>query len=165
MYKKPASRRMVCALLGFGLLIGGCGFSPVYSQNGSGVGPVNIAPIEGRTGYFLEQELKQYTVLEKQDSTPRNLKIKLTRDFSNIALGEDSFYKRIKINYSVEYVLEAGVNTQEIKGAFTDSIAFSGSSNPYSEVSLQKDAEQKAAKEIADRIWRELMIKTNATKP
>ena len=164
MIKKPASRRLVLALMELGLLVGGCGFSPVYSQNGAGIGPVNIAPIDGRTGYFLEQELHQLAVLEKQDTTPRNLKIKLTRDFSNIALGQDSFYKRIKINYSVEYTLEAGNNRPEIKGNFADSIAFSGSANPYSEVSLQKDAEQKAAKEIADRIWRELLIKTNATK-
>lgn len=165
MSKQPVPRRMLVALLGCGLLLGGCGFSPVYSQNGSGIGPVNIAPIDGRTGYFIEQELKQYSRLEKGGTTPRNLKINLKRDFTNIALGQDSFYKRVQINYYVDYTLEAGNNAPEIKGSFSDSLSFSGSTNPYSEVTLQKDAEQKAAQLIAERVWRELMIKTKAAAP
>lgn len=164
---KIASRRILLALLGVGMtsFVGGCGFAPVYSQNGSGLGKVDIAPIEGRTGFFLEQELKRNAALEKDASTPRTLKVKVTRDFQNIAQGQDSFYKRVQINYTISYVLSDGRTNHDIKGAFKDSVAFDGSSNSYSEVALQEDAEQRAAKQISDRIWRELLIANKAANP
>jgi len=50
MGKALAKFGAIAWIVGLSVTLAGCGFQPVYSTQGSGIGPVTIAAIEGRTG-------------------------------------------------------------------------------------------------------------------
>lgn len=144
------------------LLISACGFKPIYDSTGSGIGKLEVAPIEGRTGYFLQTNLSRRSKLETGDS--RKLEIKLTRNFTNSSLRADGYTTRVQINYTADYVLANKPN--DIKGSVNSLVSFDGRNSAYSEISLMQDAEESAANDLADRIWLDILtrIKQNSAR-
>ena len=146
------------------LLLSGCGFTPVYGVNGSGVGPLEIAPIEGRVGYFLSQGLQRRAGLEASNAEKRNLEIKIQQRYNNVSLRPDSFASRTRITFDAEYVLKNSRTGSEIRGIVTSAVSFDSAEQAYSDVSLQSDAEERAANDLAERIWADLINKSRSSK-
>ncbi|GIU66377.1 hypothetical protein PsB1_0531 [Candidatus Phycosocius spiralis] len=157
------SRAFVLPLaLIFGLV--GCGFRPVYSTQGSGIGAVTIATIDGRTGYFLRQELERRADLEGKGENPRQLTVTLTRVFSPAAQGVDGISLRTELTVTADYKLSATPNLPEVIGTLTTSVAYESLDQAYGDVALQSDAEERIAGQLAARIWHDLQYQLRTAR-
>jgi hypothetical protein len=136
--------------------LAGCGFQPVYSTRGSGIGPVSITTIDGRTGYFLRQELERRATLEQGRQASRQLTVKLTRVFSPAAQGLDGISLRTELTVTAAYTLSAAPPLRAITGTITASVAYESLDQAYGDIALQSDAEERIAGQLADRIWLDL---------
>jgi LPS-assembly lipoprotein len=136
--------------------LAGCGFQPVYSTHGSGIGPVSITTIDGRTGYFLRQELERRAALEQGGQAPRVLTVKLTRVFSPAAQGVDGISLRNELTVTALYTLSAAPPLPAVAGSITASVAYESLDQAYGDVALQSDAEERIAGQLAERVWLDL---------
>jgi LPS-assembly lipoprotein len=138
------------------ILVASCGFAPVYSSGGSGLGPISIDQIDGRAGYFLRQELDRFAALEQGTTTPRVLTIKLERTFASAALAVDGLSARTLLTLTANYTLSSPNNGRPVTGTATTTIGYESLDQAYGDVALQADAEERAAKQVADRLWADL---------
>ncbi len=159
-------RRFVCAsVVALTLAAAGCGFSPIYSTSGSGLGPLNIAQIDGRAGYFLRQELDRFAALEQGTTQPRTLTIKIIPSFASAALGVDGLSARTLYTLSATYTLEAlAAGGQPLRGTVTTTVGYESLDQAYGDVALQADAEERAATEIAGKLFADLRRQTRLTR-
>ena len=151
-------------MFGVSAVVAGCGFQPVYSTQGSGIGPVTIAAIEGRTGYYLRQELDRRAALEQGASSPRVLSVKLTRAFTPAAQGPDGISSRNEMAVTATYILAAAPPLPAVRGTVTSSVAYESLDQAYGDVALQADAEERVANQIAERLWLDLQRQVRAAR-
>jgi LPS-assembly lipoprotein len=145
--------------------LSGCGFSPVYSTTGSGVGPISIAQIEGRAGYFLRQELDRHAVLEQGNAAPRTLTIKLVNSFASAALAVDGLSARTLYTMTANYTLApAASGGVPLTGVVTTTVGYESLDQAYGDVALQADAEERAATQIADKVFADLRRQTRLAR-
>jgi LPS-assembly lipoprotein len=155
--KGPNKQRPVALLVAcLCALLSGCGFAPVYGTSGSSVGPVSIVQIDGRAGYFLRQELDRYAALERGNSAPRNLTVKLTQTFASAALSVDGLSGRTLLTLTADYSIESLSGGRPQTGSVTTTVGYESLDQAYGDVALQADAEERAAKQIADQLWADL---------
>jgi LPS-assembly lipoprotein len=159
-YRHRTFGLMKSAMLALALLASGCGFSPVYSTSGSGVGPVVIPEIDGRSGYFLRQELDRHAALEQGNSSPRTLTVKLVTRFASAALTPDGLSGRTLLTLTANYELQQAAGLRPLVGVISTTVGYESLDQAYGDVALQADAEQRAATQVADRIWADLRRQT-----
>lgn len=151
-------------MVGFSAILAGCGFQPVYSTQGSGIGPVTVAAIDGRTGYYLRQELDRRAVLEQGSGTPRVLSVKFERTFTPAAQGPDGISSRNEMSVTATYVLAAAPPLPAVRGSVTTNVAYESLDQAYGDVALQADAEERVAGQIAERLWLDLQRQVRAAR-
>ncbi|AMS30201.1 MAG TPA: hypothetical protein DIU09_10860 [Hyphomonadaceae bacterium] len=144
--------------------LAGCGFQPVYSTQGSGIGPVTVAAIDGRTGYYLRQELDRRAVLEKGTGSPRVLTVKFERVFTPAAQGTDGISTRNELTVTATYVLAAAPPLPAVRGSVATNVAYESLDQAYGDVALQADAEERVAGQIAERLWLDLQRQVRAAR-
>jgi LPS-assembly lipoprotein len=147
-----------------GSLVSGCGFAPVYGTNGSGVGPLVIAQIDGRAGYFVRQELDRYAALERGNAAPRMLDIKLVTQFASAALAVDGLSARTLYTLTANYTLSPPPNGRPVRGTVTTTVGYESLDQAYGDVALQADAEERAAGQIAQKIMMDLRRQTRSAR-
>jgi LPS-assembly lipoprotein len=165
------SRVSSCIALGlvavFGLSAGGCGFSPVYSTSGMGLGPVEVQMIDGRTGHFIRQELLRRAALEKSDQNQpaQTLSIKLFSSFTPIAIKSSGFGGRTELNVIAFYTFASNKHPGLIQGSVSSMVAFDSTDAAYGDVALQSDAEERVAIALVDRLWLDLARRYKSPLP
>ncbi|WP_085341277.1 LPS assembly lipoprotein LptE [Aquidulcibacter paucihalophilus] len=164
MDKALAKLGVLVCIVGLSAMLAGCGFQPVYSTQGSGIGPVTIAAIEGRTGYYLRQELDRRAVLEQGTASPRVLSVKLTRIFTPAAQGTDGISTRNEMTVTATYVLAAAPPLPAVTGTITTNVAYESLDQAFGDVALQADAEERVANQIAERLWLDLQRQVRAAR-
>lgn len=152
------------AILALTLLATACGFSPVYSTNGAGIGPVSISEIDGRAGYILRQQLDRFAVLEQGNAAQRVLSVKLVSTFESAALSVDGLSARTLYTMTVNYSLSSTSGGAPIVGAASTTVGYESLDQAYGDVALQADAEERAAAQIADRVWADLRRQTRLAR-
>lgn len=144
-------------VIALALVASGCGFSPVYSTAGSGVGPVSVAQIDGRAGYFLRSELDRHAALEQGSTSPRTLTVKLITSFASAALTVDGLSGRTLYTMTAYYTLApATTGGVPVTGSVTTTVGYESLDQAYGDVALQADAEERAATQIADKVFVDL---------
>jgi LPS-assembly lipoprotein len=164
MGKALAKFGAIAWIFGLSVTLAGCGFQPVYSTQGSGIGPVTIAAIEGRTGYYLRQELDRRAVLEQGTGSPRVLSVKISRTFAPAAIGTDGISARNELTVTATYVLDAAPPLPKVQGAVEANVGYQSLDLAYGDVALQADAEERVAGQIAERLWLDLQRQVRATR-
>ena len=164
MGKALAKFGAIAWIFGLSVAIAGCGFQPVYSTQGSGIGPVTIAAIDGRTGYYLRQELDRRAVLEQGTGSPRLLVVKFERTFTPAAQGTDGISTRNEMTVTATYTLAAAPPLPAIRGSVATNVAYESLDQAYGDVALQADAEERVAGQIAERLWLDLQRQVRAAR-
>jgi LPS-assembly lipoprotein len=151
----------------FGLSAGGCGFSPVYSTSGVGLGPVDVKIIEGRTGHFVRQELLRRAALEKSGSGDfsQSLSVKLVSKFTPVAIRESGFGGRTQMTVTAYYSFVSNKHPRPIESSVTTMVAFDTIDAAYGDVALQSDAEERVAIALVDRLWIDLARRYKSPLP
>jgi LPS-assembly lipoprotein len=147
------------------LVAAGCGFTPVYSTGGSGLGPLAIAQIEGRAGYFLGLELDRHAALEHGSTPPRTLTVKLATRFESAALAVDGLSARTLYTLTAHYSLAPSTSGgTPLTGMVTTTVGYESLDQAYGDVALQADAEERAATQIADKVFADLRRQTRLAR-
>ncbi|KAF0187152.1 MAG: hypothetical protein FD163_427 [Hyphomonadaceae bacterium] len=139
-------------------LLSSCGFTPLYGTSGGNLGPINVAQIDTRIGYFLHEKLEAHSVLERGTTSPRTLNVVLRKEHKDTNLRSDGFRTRIQIVVFAHYELIGA--SGKIEGDVSTTIGYDGGADAGSEIALSLDAEERAANQLADKIWVDLLNKT-----
>ncbi|CAL4865953.1 hypothetical protein MMA231_00190 [Asticcacaulis sp. MM231] len=141
--------------------LSGCGFVPLYAQQGL---TVNLAQIDidapqTRTGYFVEQDLRNR--LASDNSTPKLYKLVITMKEQHYSIGYkvDDTSTRSEITSSVTYKLvNISTNAVILKSAFSETVTYDTSVSPFTGVISQQDAQERIATSISQKIQTDLAL-------
>lgn len=149
-------RQLAIAFLA--LTLTACGFTPLYAGGGS-AGNINIETIEGRAGHSLRKALAQELApgLPGLDDRRASLNIILKESIGRLALQPDEAATRTDIIVSAEYVLAYEGNALSGKSAAETSFLVPDA--PFSDITAQIDATDRAMLILARRIADDLRIK------
>lgn len=148
-------RQFTIAILA--LTLAACGFTPLYA-NGGGAGNISISQIDGRAG----QALRKALLMELGPGLPgldgpASLEIKLKENIGRLALQPDEAATRTDIIVSAQYVL--AFNDGAVSGDSAAETSFLVPDAPFSDITAQIDATDRAMNVLARRIADDLRIK------
>ena len=158
--------RLILPLL-LAAMLSACGFRPLYADAGfNGVVDgqnITVSEIPGRSGYLLRRNLIQdlSTGLPGLDS-PGELTVTLDDNLSRATLLADGGVSRSFFNASSDYVLVTQNGT--ISGSTSVRIPYAATSTPYTDVSAQIDASERAMTELARQIADDLRVQVYSLK-
>ena len=151
--KKPA-------VLAACLLLGACGFHPMY---GSALAPqlssVFVEPIAERDGYELRNSL--IDLLQSDGDAAGKayrLKIFLNESSQGIALQNDATITRYNNRLEAHYTLTDTRGNVLTTGTQTEMSAYNVVASPYATLSAEQDSSKRAALDVAERIHLDLGV-------
>ena len=157
------------------LILTGCGFQPLYGDGGSMVGPtlqnVYVEPISDRVGYELRNNLLDlFNATGQADNAQFRLKLSLSETEEAVVLQTNTAITRYNYTLTAHYELIPRASTQAVKaGDVTSLTAYNVAAAPflYSTVTAQRDAKNRAANDIAERIRTQIAVylRTAAANP
>lgn len=158
--------RLVFLILAFAGL-SACGFRPLYAgANFDGVvegQSIQVAEIPGRSGYSLRRQLMQRLAVGLPGlDEPARLTVTLNESLTRAALLPDGAVSRSFKNAAGSYVLETPNGA--ISGDVSVQVPYSATSTPYTDVSAQIDASERAMTELSRRIVESLRIQTQKAR-
>ncbi len=153
----PTERRFGFAALmsGAALVLGGCGFTPLYATPGvgSGLSSIQVNVPHGRTAFLLGEDLNDAFGRERDTPAAYRLDISLIEKRYPRGLRVDNTADRYESHLIVSYSLvEIGTNKVLDSGSEPIEVSYGASGFPYAGVVAQQDAQKRAADEAAVRI-------------
>ena len=150
------------------LALGACGFQPLYGTLDSGMGvgmalsEVYVDPIPDRVGYELRNNLLDlFNATGRADTASYRLKLYLTGAEDAVVLQPNTAITRYNVTLRAHYDLVPKGKTESVKsGEVTAFAAYNVAAAPflYATVTAQRDAQNRAASDIAERIHVELAV-------
>ena len=159
MQMRAKSRLAAGLLVAAALGLSGCGFTPLYAQSGvaSNLAAVDVVAPEGRAGFLLREHLDD--ALGKNRSLAPAYRMKLN-------VSETRFPRGVRIDNVAtryEYVLVTDYTLTSLpsgavakRGQVRVELTYDSADQPYSAISAQQDAQDRAASEAARRIQLEV---------
>ncbi|MDI7775808.1 LPS assembly lipoprotein LptE [Asticcacaulis sp. EMRT-3] len=154
--------------LAVALPLSGCGFVPLYAQKGvtSGLSEIDLVVPQTRTGYFLEQSLRNQ--LANDAATPKlyTLKIALKENHYGIGYQVDDTSTRSEITASVSYVLIDKASGKTLyQDGFSDTVTYDTTRSPFTGVVSQQDGQKRIATDISQKIQTALALYFHGDAP
>jgi len=141
------------------LSLAACGFQPLYGLGGSsnvitGLSSIQVAPANDRIGQLLTNELKRLLNPLNNPSRPSyRLLIKVTESTRSLAVKKTALATRTNLNARVTYRLKSIGSGQVItSGRNRIDVSYNIYSAEYATVAAEKDARNRALKELAQDI-------------
>ncbi len=148
------------------LLVGACGFQPLYGKTGSNakvqaqLSQTYVLPIDGRTGQILRNNLLDRVT---PNGVPANalyrLNVRIISEKKGVAIDKTASTNRYNLNLRAKYTLLDRTG----KIAYYDGVAQSISSynivdSDFANLSAEKNAEKRSAIVLAEEIHRQLSV-------
>lgn len=161
---RPVSRRL--ALAGLALGLGGCGFRPLYGERSYAPGvqaqfeTVYIAPIEDRLGQMVRNHLLDaMNPKGRPRGTAYRLNVALTAVRESLAFREDDVATRVNLRVTANYALRPAHADEVLTHGSTRVIAsYNVTRQEYATLVADRDAMERAAREVADEILTRLAV-------
>jgi LPS-assembly lipoprotein len=146
-------------LIAASVALSGCGFAPLYGQPGVvyNLASVDVVAPDGRAGFLIREHLDD-ALGSKRGLAPTYR--------MNLSLGEARYPRGVRIDNVAtryEYVLIASYVLSSLpsgavakRGQVRVELTYDSADQPYSAISAQQDAQDRAAQEAARRIQLEL---------
>lgn len=155
--------RILLAALGAGLILGlsGCGFAPLYAESNraQALRHIDVTVPDSRTGYFLEQELRQSLNSDLTAPTAYELDIKLVENHYRVGYRADETAARSEMSEQVTYVLrDKATGKVVLSKSYTETASYNASDSPYADVVSQQDAQKRIANSVAQQIATDLTL-------
>jgi LPS-assembly lipoprotein len=143
------------------LLLGACGFQPMYAPAGGGpaIGPVQVAEIDGKAGHVLRTELARILAVENTGAAPSHLQITLQEQVTPLALRRDESATRAELRIIANYVLTPPDNGEVMRGSVVTTVNYDIPTAAFGEIAAQDDARERAAETMAQRFRAELALR------
>ena len=151
----------LCCLTGAALALSACGFAPLYAQQGvtSGLKQIGIEVPDTRTGYFLEQDLRNG--LGGDENSPKAYLLTVTMKESHFSIGYkvDDTSTKSEITSNVSYALTDAVTGKSLyKDTFTETVTYDTTTSPFTGIVSQQDAQERIAVAISQKIQTNLAL-------
>lgn len=138
-----------------------CGFAPLYAQSGlsGNLAQIDIAVPQTRTGYFLEQDLRNGFGGDLTSPKAYLLAINLNERHYSVGYKVDETSTRSEITSNVKYTLTSLATGKVLyRGSFTDTVSYDTSKSPFTGVVAQQDAQKRIADSISEKIQTEVAL-------
>ena len=161
------TRRIPFCMLLLPLVLAACGFRPLYgAANGGSPAPglslagIYVEPIPERVGYQLRNDLFDGLGSSgRENGAAYRLKLILRERTEGVTLQRDATITRYNYTLIAHYeLIPVGAATPIKSGDVSALSAFNVASSPYATVIAERDAADRAAGDIADRIRTELAV-------
>jgi LPS-assembly lipoprotein len=149
------------------MLLAGCGFHPLYGDaGGANIGNtlsgIYVEPIPDRVGFQLRNDLLDLlNATGVAENNPYRLKLDLTEMEEAVILQPNTAITRYNYRLTAHYDLVRSADTAPMKsGDVTALTAYNVAASPFlfGTVTAERDAKDRAANEIADRIRTQLAV-------
>lgn len=158
----------VAALLGAGLVLSACGFTPLYGKPNqtSGVtaalSSVEVKPIPDRVGQMMRTALKRRLGLGGPAVKRYQITVQLSETVSELAIEQDTAATRANLALSARYVVSRTADGAELNvGANKMVSSYNILASDYGTVVAKADARKRAVEILADEIHARLAIYFN----
>jgi LPS-assembly lipoprotein len=145
------------------LLLGACGFQPMYasSLNGGGpaIGAVQISEIEGKAGHVLHAELSRVLQAENASGPPARLDIVLRERTARLGIRLDESATRAELRLTANYVWTGPDGRRLMRGSLSQVVVYQVPNQAFGEIAAQDDARERAAETLAQRFRQELAMR------
>ncbi len=141
--------------------LSGCGFAPLYAQQGltQSMAQIDIEVPQTRTGYFLEQDLRNGFGGDLTSPKAYTLHVAMNEKHFAVGYRVDETSTRSEITSNVGYTLiENATGKLLYKGSFTDTVTYDTSKSPFTGVISQQDAQVRIASSISEKIQTEVAL-------
>lgn len=162
------SRRLVLrglAAAGLASLTAACGYRPLYgggSRSGGGVtaelAKVYVPPIPERYGQIMRNEM-EHAIAAAGRSQPKlyTLAVGLDRQRVELGIRKDATATRANIQISATFALMKG-DQELLRDSMTTLASYNILDNQYSTIISEENAEERAARDLADRIIQRVAV-------
>lgn len=139
----------------------GCGFAPLYAKTGltASLSQVAIEVPQTRTGYFLEQDLRNG--LGGDEAAPKSflLTIGMKERHYGVGYKVDDTSTRSEITSAVVYTLKDMTTGKVLyTNKFSETVTYDTSRSPFTGVISQQNAQQRIATAISQQIQHDLAL-------
>ncbi|MFT4074796.1 MAG: hypothetical protein QM647_04625 [Asticcacaulis sp.] len=152
----------VCAVLGISATsLSGCGFAPLYAKTGltASMAQIDIHVPQTRTGYFLEQDLRNGLGVDESTTKIYKLTIGLKERHYSVGYKVDDTSTRSEITSNVSYALrDVATGTVLYRNSFSETVTYDTSKSPFTGVISQQDAQERIATAVSEQIQRDLAL-------
>ncbi|MDV6331460.1 hypothetical protein [Asticcacaulis sp. 201] len=141
--------------------LAGCGFVPLYAQQGltANMAQIGIEMPQTRTGYFLEQNLRNGFGSDDKSQKRYKLTVKMTEKRYGVGFRVDDTSTRSELTSSITYVLtDATTHAVMYQNSFVETVSYDTSPSPLTGVIAQQDAQERVASAISRKIQTELAV-------
>ncbi len=154
------------ALAACAVLLGGCGFHPLYgdsgatAETGGKLAAIFVEPVPNSLGYELRNALIDlFDASGRASGAAYRLHVTLNEKTEGVALQNDAAITRYNDTLSVNYELtDARTGAVMTKGLETGLSAYNVVASPYATLAAQRDADKRSAEDIAYRIRTDLAV-------
>lgn len=149
------------------LLLGlaGCGLQPMYAGGGrgevaQGLRAIEVAPIEGRSGWLVRNALRDRLAQSGQTASPRyRLDVVLDDDLQGLGLLTDETVGRERRTLRARYQLvDLSSGTILVDATAGSDAGIDVVSSEYATIAAEQTALENLATEVAERIVTRLML-------
>ena len=143
------------------LILGACGFQPMYAPPGGGpaIGPVEVAQIDGKAGHVLKTELDRILAVENNGAAPMQLTITLLEQVSQLGYRLDTSATRAELRLTANYVVTPPSHGRVMRGSVFTVVTYDIPPAAFGEITAQDDARERAAETMAQRFRAELALR------
>ena len=142
-----------------GLVLAGCGFTPLYGEAGVGssLSRIAVTTQEDRLGYRVREQLED--ALGRDASQPPLWRLQTTVEQSRRPLGRriDDTATRYELTVRGAWTLTPVGGGLPVSGVETVTTTYAAADQPYAAIAAQQDGEERAAAELARQIRLDLM--------
>ena len=150
-----------CTALVLASGIAACGFAPLYAQQGltGNLAQIDIVVPQTRTGYFVEQDLRNGFGGDLTSSKAYTLKVSMNEQHYAVGYKVDETSTRSEITSNINYVLKDNATGKSLyTGGFTETVTYDTSASPFTGVISQQDAQVRIASAISEKIQTEVAL-------
>lgn len=148
----------VIALAAVGLLLGGCGFTPLYAAPGvnSKLASIDVVAPQGRTGFLIRQHLDE--AFAKNHNAPAAYSMRLAMSEARYPRGirTDNVASRYEYVLTADYALSTAAGEVVKRGRVRAEVTYDSPDQPYGAIAEEQDAADRVAAEAARRIQLEV---------
>lgn len=142
-------------LAGVSLPLAGCGFTPLYAENGvsPGLSAIQVVTPEGRVGFLLRQDLDDELAHDKSVPATWRLNMDVGQTRDPRGLREDNTAERYEVQVTVKYTLtEIATGKIATTGQVSSEVSYDAADQPYAGIAAREDTQRRAASDAARRI-------------
>ena len=159
MKRLPIRAAAAASLALAGLVLGGCGFTPLYATPGltSKLAAIDVIAPEGRTGFLMREHLDDAFARNRAGPAAYSMRLALSEARYPRGIRTDNVATRYEYVLTADYTL-ANLPAGDVakRGRVRVELTYDSADQPYASIVAQQDAEDRAAQEASRRIQLEL---------